>query len=119
MRLLSRILGTSKALDAVIATGDALFETKEERKSYKLAFLGSIEPFKVVQRLIVGAVMTMWLLIGLNYLIAIWLKVLTDIDAISLLNELVAAQFIWLPTSLTFGLYLGGGVLESKKNKRK
>lgn len=116
MKLTQRLFGTSKAVDAVIATGDKLFYTDQEKAEYRIKFLEAVQPFKVVQRIMVGLIMGVWALICLMIMVGIVAHEFTEgrFDIVTPLMELIKSEVIWIPVSGAVGLYLGGGLLESK-----
>lgn len=96
-----------KALDAVTDGLDSAIYTPQEKAEMRLKQLKAVEPFKVVQRILMGAIALVWVLLILQYCAAIWIGAEEIKKA---LLELVAMEFVWGPTLAGFALYLGGGL---------
>lgn len=133
MKWLGKLFGTEKAVDNILdnekgllvrAGGwiDGLKHTDQEKaehqllvKQWGLKQLEALHPFKVVQRIIVFAIMSMWAIVGLNLAVAIWLKAVMGIDAVTDFKELAFSDYIFWPTVSVLSLYVTGGVLPTKK----
>ncbi len=91
--------------------------TKEEQLKYRGHWLKQMEPFKVVQRIIVSIIMAHWALWGINCMIAIWLQHFTgNQSAINALIAYAQLELVYLPTIAAVSVYLSGGIpfLQSK-----
>lgn len=133
MGILGRLFGTDDAINNIVDKDNGLIAkaggwidrqqfTEEERAEHykelsKLRFqlLDSLSQFKIVQRAIVFAVKSAWLLVLINYLLAIWL----DNQTVKLsLELLMTSNYMTIPLGGVCFLYLGGGTLESWKRKQ-
>ena len=101
----------NKVLDATIKGIDSKVYTDQERAEMRITQLKSLEPFKVVQRILVSAIAVVWVTLIMQYSLAIWLGAEAVKDA---LIELIQSEFVWGPTLAGFALYLGGGLKKSK-----
>jgi len=110
MKFLTRLFSpeaASKTVDHIAKGIDSAVYTPQERAEMKLKQLEALAPFKVVQRILVAAIAFVWVVLILQYSIAIWL----GYDAIkSALIELIQSEFVWAPTLAGFALYFGGGL---------
>lgn len=96
---------------------------------FALDRLKLIEPFKIIQRIIAAATLTLWMIVGINVCIAIWVHALTEktivlcnelgeqcanvvtsIDARSDFMEFAKSDYVFWPVVCVFTLYCGGGV---------
>lgn len=95
---------------------------------FALKRLSLLEPFKIVQRIIAAATLFMWVFVGLNLCVAIWVyaitkkttitctaenictTVISGIDARTDLMSLAMSDYIFWPVICVFTLYCGGGV---------
>ena len=96
-----------KTLDAVTDGIDSAIYTPQERAEMRLKQLEAVEPFKVVQRILISAIAIVWVALIAQYCIAIWLD--NQIVKQALL-DFIASEFVWGPSLAGFGLYLGGGL---------
>jgi len=102
----------TKAIDAVTKGIDHANFTPQEQAELKIRQLESLAPFKVVQRILMASICFVWVTLIMQYCIAIWL----DAELVkTALIELIQSEFVWGPTLAGFGLYLGGGLVESAK----
>ena len=111
-KALGRLFGSKEGVSNLVEKADELHLSKEERLNLGLKYLDALAPFKIVQRIIVACVMTMWLLIGLSMLIAIWLGME---DIYTKLIAFIQEEFIAYPSVGVFSLYLLGGVIPQRK----
>ena len=74
--------------------------------------------FKIVQRIIVFCVMSFWLLVGINVIIAIWVYAVTGVDARTNLLELAFSDYCLYPVLAVLSLYVSGGVIPSIFGKK-
>lgn len=130
MGIFDRIFGTDKAIENVIDKEDGLiakaggwidrqqFTPEERAEHYKelsalrLKMLDALSQFKIVQRMIVFAVMGAWSFLLINYVAAIWFDFN---EARTHLLTLMTHDYM---TVFLYGvgfLYLGGGAIESFK----
>ena len=112
-----------KAVDAVAKGIDSAVYTPQERAEMKISVikerinvLAALVPFKIMQRIMVTIIMSQWAFVGINMVIAIWVRAIwPKLDAVTPLMEFVQTQYMWLPVAGAVGLYLTGGLLSSKK----
>lgn len=90
--------------------------TKEEQIKYKLEWFAKMEPFKIVQRIIVSMIFSAWAFLLANVVIAIWVAHLTgNKSAMDALFGLMEHKYIWMPTVSAVTVYLSGGLPFFKK----
>lgn len=128
MGIFGRLFGSDEAHDNIMNKEKGLiakaggwidrqeFTAEEKAEHYKelgqlrIKLLSALAPFKVVQRLIVFAVMGAWLFLIGNYVTAIWLEnELAKQSLFDLMNTDYMTTFLY---GVGF-LYLGGGAIES------
>ena len=122
MKFLTRLFSpdsAAKAVDRVFDGVDSAIYTPQEKAEKKLQLLEALAPFKVVQRILAFAAALHWLFAGLNVIVAIWIKALTDgsVDVVEPLSTYALSDYVLWPTMAVFALYFTGGVLESKGKK--
>lgn len=123
MSILKRLFSpkdASSVVDGVIGGIDSLVFTPQERAKLKIEMLKTLEPFKIVQRILAFAAALHWLIAGFNVIGAVWVKELTEgkIDAVAPLLEYALSDYVFWPTMAVFSLYFSGGVIESFKRSR-
>jgi len=77
---------------------------------FALKRLALLEPFKIVQRIIAATTLFMWVFVGLNLCVAIWVNAIYKIDARTDFMALAMSDYIFWPVICVFTLYCGGGV---------
>tara|TARA_R110000751_G_scaffold204143_1_gene308626 strand:+ start:332 stop:733 length:402 start_codon:yes stop_codon:yes gene_type:complete len=133
MGMIGRIFGTDKAVDNLLDKDNGLLtqvggwiggmkHTEEEKaedaqvtRDWGLKQLEALEPFKVVQRILAFSAALLWLLVGLNVLLAIWIA---DDVTIVHLKEFATSDYVFWPVISVFSLYFSGGVVNSFRNKK-
>lgn len=133
--LLGSIFGTKKAVDNILDKDNGLLKgvggwiddfnyTDEERsvaqaevRTWGLKQLDALAPFKVVQRILAFAATTLWVICGLNVLVAIWVEALTDLKVVTPILEFALSSYIVYPVIACYSLYFSGGVVDSFKRK--
>ena len=126
MKFLTRLFSpeiASKTVDGVIKGIDSAVYTKQEQAEMKVSLikqridvLNALVPFKIMQRIMVTIIMVQWAFVGINMVIAIWVRAIwPKIDAVTPLMEFVQTQYMWLPVAGAVGLYLTGGLIAGKK----
>lgn len=124
-----RLFGTKKAVDDVLDKDNGLLtqfggwignfqyttqeqaEHNQEIRKWSVEYLRALEPFKVMQRWMVTAIMAMWTLLGLNILLGIWLEATIEgFLIVSKLLKFASTPYMWVPISAAVSLYLAGGV---------
>ena len=127
MVFLGRLFGTKKAVENLTAKDGLLAKagswlgnfnyTDEEKaemdaqtREWGFRQLDALAPFKVVQRIGFFAVCGMWLVVGANVLVAIWL----NHQAKSEILAFAMSDYVFWPTVAVFSLYFTGGVFPRK-----
>lgn len=102
------LLGSTDVVDKLV--DEAVNSKEEQARILATDRLKALHPFKIVQRIMIGAVMIVWVP-------AAWMMLafaaLGWSDALTRMIDVVSLGFIATPTALAFGLYFGGGTLES------
>ena len=129
MGILGRLLGTDKAIDNLLDKNEGLLvrggrwidglhhsdqekaEDNQLTRQWGIAQLQAIAPFKVVQRIIALSVMTFWILVGVNVLVAIWIEAITGIQVKEQMLAFAFSDFVFWPVLSVLSLYLSGGVI--------
>ena len=128
MSWFGRLIGTEKAIADITDTENGLlvrmgswFEnlqfTGQERAAWGIAQLAALEPFKVVQRVIALSAMGIWAFVGVNLVLAIWVKAVWGIDAVTGLLQLAMSDYVFWPVLAVLSLYISGGVFPLKKKE--
>jgi len=137
MSWLGGLFGTKKAVDNLLdkdnglivkagtAIGNLHYSEQEKAQSsravqeWSIRYLDSMSQFKVVQRVLAFAAMGLWVLFGINLVIAVWIKqIYPDIDALTGLKEIAFSDYVFWPVVSIFALYTGGGTINSLKGGR-
>ena len=113
--------GKKEATDIVKGVGGWIDEqqfTKEEQVKYKMHLLEKMEPFKIVQRIIVTWVMYVWAMFAVILAFSWGLGVLiNDWTPLNKVVEIVMTEFVWIPCLGVFTFYLSGGLKLFKGGK--
>ena len=107
-KAIGKAFGTKGAVKDLVEKADELHLSDEEKMKLGVDYLNSLSAFKLVQRIIVACVMAMWLIIGVSIVICIWLQLESRLED---LMAFAMSEFIWMPSSGLFALYLLGGIL--------
>tara|TARA_R110002096_G_C14575688_1_gene720924 strand:+ start:1329 stop:1748 length:420 start_codon:yes stop_codon:yes gene_type:complete len=86
---------------------------------FALKRLSLLEPFKIVQRIIAATTLFMWVFVGLNLCVSIWVNAIYGIDARTDFMALAMSDYIFWPVICVFTLYCGGGVARYFRNDKK
>ncbi len=131
MSWIGKLFGTEKAVNNLVDKDNGLLAqagswvgglsyTDEEKaennllvKEWGLKQLDSLQPFKIVQRIIAFSVLFLWAFVGVNYVLMLWVE---HPKAQGLLNFALSDYVFW-PTLAVLSLYCGGGTLNSFKSK--
>jgi len=107
------LLGSSSVVDKLV---DAAVNSKDEKAS-KLATdrLEQLQGFKIVQRLLVGSSMIVFLLWAVP---TIGFAILGYHDRLEWMLMISKEEMIYYPVLISFAAYLGGGTIESFKRKK-
>ena len=134
MSFFGRLFGTEKAIsditdkeNGLVAKAGGWFDrqqfTEEERAEHRhqirlwgLKQLEALQPFKVVQRILAFAIVTLWILVGLNVIASIWFAEEATRDA---MLKFAFSDYVFWPVTVCFALYFGGGLFESIKRTGK
>lgn len=133
-----RLVGTEKALSDITDKDNGLLVrmggwvndlnfTDEERskaqqevREWGIRQLTALEPFKVVQRVIAFGATGMWIFLGINVIVGIWLEALfPKLDVVMSLLDFAYSQYIFWPIAIVYSLYFSGGVLPQLIGKNK
>ena len=132
MSWFSRLFATDKAIDSLVDKDkgllvragswvDSFSYTDEEKaksaaetREWGLRQLEALQPFKVVQRILAFAAATLWIVVALNVLVAIWIESIYGIEVTETMFRFALSDYIWWPVMTVFGLYFAGGVLPRK-----
>ena len=136
MGVLGKLFGTDKAIDNLLdkdqgllvrAGGwvDGLSHTDQEKaedvqktRDWGIRQLEALEPFKIVQRILAFAAALLWIIVGINVLVALWVDANTDIVIADKMMAFAFSDYVFWPVVTVFGLYFGGGVINSLKGKQ-
>lgn len=110
------LLGGTDVVDKLV--DEAVNSKEEQARMLATERLKALHPFKIVQRIMIGAVMLVWALASIMMVICAMAGPGWD-EAFTRLVDVVSLRFIATPTALAFGLYLGGGTIESLSALRK
>lgn len=95
---------------------------------FALDRLKLLEPFKIVQRVIAACTLFLWLFVGINVCVSIWVfaitkkvtrvcnelnvctEVVTGVDARTDFMQFAMSDYVFWPVICVFTLYCGGGV---------
>jgi len=132
LEIFGKVFGTDKAIDNLLDKDTGLLAkagawvgnlnyTAEEKaeanartRDWALTQLGALAPFKVVQRILAFAVASMWLVVGLNVVAAVWINAVWGIDARTDLLAFAMSDYVFWPVMSVLSLYFTGGVIESR-----
>ena len=115
-KLLGKIFGADKVVDAGISAADKLFFTNEEKADYKINLLKAYEPFKLAQRLIALLVTSVylfvWLIVAGLFISSFWIDGIREAS-----KELAKMNYDTLGDSflIIVAWYFAGGVLNKFK----
>jgi hypothetical protein len=117
-KLIGKLFGSEKIVDAGISAADKIFFTNEEKADYRLKLLKAYEPFKLAQRLIALLVTSVYLSIHIIsaslFVLSIWFdKTLQAADMLYKMNEETLGTPFWIIVAW----YFAGGVVSSLNKK--
>lgn len=128
MSIFGRLFGTEKAIENITDSENGLIakaggwfdrqqfteeekaEHRQEVRKWGLSQLEALQPFKIVQRILAFAIASVWVLTTVNVLTSIWLY---SADPSADLLSFAFSDFVFWPVTVCFGLYFGGGLIES------
>jgi hypothetical protein len=132
MSWIGNLFGTTKAVDNLVDKDNGLLvragtalgnlhysdqekaEGAERTREWGIRVLDAIAPFKIVQRILAFSVMFMWIFMGVNVAVAVWIRaVYPDIDAVTGLMQFAFSDYVFWPTIAIVTLYTGGGTINS------
>jgi len=129
------LFGTKKAVDNILDKDKGLLTqfggwvndlsyTDAERaknviitREWGIKQLDALSPFKVVQRILAFSATFLWVFIGLNVVIGLWVEAFTGVVIVKSLLEFALSNYVLYPTLSCYSLYFSGGVIESFKRK--
>lgn len=133
LAFIGKLFGTDKAIDSLLDKDKGLLvraggwvndlhysdaEKAENQllvKEWGVRQLEALAPFKVVQRIIAFAVTSLWVIVGLNVLIAIWVEALNpEIEIREQMVLFAMSDYVFWPVLAVLGLYFTGGVLPKR-----
>ena len=147
MNFLGKLLGTDKAQDNLLNKDNGLLvraggwvdglghtdqEQAEDRQAIRdwgIKQLDALSAFKVVQRILAFGAVSMWIIVGLNVLVAIWVegmaehvKVMRDSGEVLVstiqvrqpMLDFAFSDYVFWPVVVVFALYCTGGLLPGK-----
>ena len=120
--ILGKIFGSKKTseklIDAAVGGVDSLFTTKEEKINAINRHLESMQPFKIVQRLLVLSIsftVLFLLLVCVGFVISSGFGFVNGITIVKGITELVVDWNIGYAFTAIITVYISGGVLKLKK----
>jgi hypothetical protein len=134
MSWIGNLFGTSKAVDNLVDKDNGLLvragtalgnlhysdqekaQGDERTREWGIRVLDAIAPFKIVQRILAFSVMFMWVFMGINVAVAVWIRAINpEIDAVTGLMQFAFSDYVFWPTVAIVTLYTGGGTINSLK----
>ena len=120
--VVGRVFGTQKAVDNLLDKDKGLLTqagswvgnfsfTDQEKSQWALKTLSALEPFKILQRIMVSIIMVEWAILFNVIIVAICL------DATTVTNNLLLfaqTKYAWIPVMGAVSLYLLGGVIPTR-----
>lgn len=132
MSWFGNLFGTEKAINSIVdkdngllvragtAIGNLHYSDQEKAnddkavKEWSIRFLDSLAPFKIVQRVLAFAAMLLWVFVGINVVVAIWVNAIyPEIDAATAMFAFATSDYVFWPVVSIFVLYTGGGTINS------
>jgi hypothetical protein len=132
MGFLGRLFGTEKAISDITDKDNGLLvraggwvndfsytdaekaANSLEVRKWGLNQLEALAPFKVVQRILAFAISFVWIVVAINVLAAIWIEAANPQFLIKeAMLSFAFSDFVFWPVTVCFGLYFGGGLIES------
>ena len=92
-------------------TDEEKAEDAQVTRKWATEFLTAMAPFKIMQRIMVTIIMSVWAVFAIAMLAAICF------DATGIINNImlfIQTPYMWVPVSGAVGLYLMGGVVPSR-----
>jgi len=134
MGWIGKLIGTDKAVDSLLDKDKGLLvraghwinnfnytdADKAENsllvKDWGIKQLEALSPFKVVQRVIAFSVTSLWWVVGINVLVAIWVESLNpNIQVKEKMLEFAMSDYVFWPVLAVLSLYMTGGVMPNLK----
>lgn len=132
MSFIGRLFGTEKAISDITDRDNGLLvragswvndlnytdaekaQNALEVRKWGLNQLEALAPFKVVQRILAFAISFVWIMVAANVLAAIWIEAAhPDFLIREHMLSFAFSDFIFWPVTVCYGLYFGGGLIES------
>lgn len=136
MNFLGKLFGTDKAIDNLLDKDKGLLAkaggwignfnyTNEEKaeadaKTREWGFrqLEALAPFKVVQRILAFAAASLWIIVAVNVIAAIWIEAKTGLIVKADMMAFAMSDYVFWPVMVVFGLYFAGGVIPRGADKK-
>ena len=136
MNFLGKLFGTDKAVDNLLDKDSGLlakaggwignFNYTEEEKAesdaqtreWGFRQLEALAPFKVVQRILAFAAASLWIIVAINVIVAIWIEASTGLTVKADMMAFAMSDYVFWPVMVVFGLYFAGGVIPRGTDKK-
>ena len=130
------LIGTEKAVDNLLDKDSGLlaraggwignFNYTEEEKAeadadtreWGFRQLEALAPFKVVQRILAFAAASLWVVVAINVIVAIWVEAKTGLTVKADMMAFAMSDYVFWPVMVVFGLYFAGGVIPRGADKK-
>ena len=106
------LLGSSNIVDRLV--DEVINSDDEKARGLATDRLKALHPFKVVQRIMVSAVMAVWMPTALLLVVFASLKMNENLEWLLMV---IKEPFIYYPTAAAFTAYLGGGTISEFRKK--
>ncbi len=106
------LLGSSNIVDKLV--DEAVNSEDEKARIMATNRLKELKPFKVVQRVMISAVMAVWVPAALLLVVFASLKMSENLEWLLMV---IKEPFIYYPTGAAFTAYLGGGTISEFRKK--
>lgn len=135
MGIFGKLFASDKAVDNILDKDNGLLAkagawvgnmsyTEEEKaengllvKKWGLKQLDALEPFKVVQRILAFSISLMWVIVGINVLVAIWVEAATGLAVKRDMMEFAMSDYVFWPVVSVLSLYFSGGVINTLRSR--
>ena len=132
MSWLGNLVGTEKAVENIMDKDRGLLarfggwvndfsytdaekaEHTRELREWGIRQLEALHPFKVTQRVLAFIAAGVWVFLTVNIVAAVWLG---NEKVLNALLDFATSKYAAMPAILAYGLYFGGGAIESFKRK--
>lgn len=137
MNIFGKLFGTDKAVDNLLDKDKGLLvraggwvnnmsytdadkaENQLLVKEWGVKQLEALAPFKIVQRIIAFTVSFLWLLVGINILVGVWVEAFNpELSVVDPLLQFAMSDYVFWPVLAVLSLYMGGGVIPERLRKK-